>query len=68
MAKHVNDAHFNITNDKRVRVIVDFAIEDGGGDVLALKNAMDYIKYFLNTNPRQHKSWGYSIEVEHDKA
>jgi hypothetical protein len=68
MAKHANPEHFKITGDKRVRVVVEFAIEEGGGDTVALKNAMDYMTYFLNTNPRQHKSWGYSIEVQHDQG
>jgi hypothetical protein len=68
MALHKNPEHFNITGDKKVRVVVEFAIEEGGGDTLALKNAMDYITYFLNTNPRQHKAWGYSIGVEHDQG
>lgn len=68
MALHKNGECFKITGDKKVRVVVEFSMEEGGGDTLALKNAIDYITYFLNTNPRQHKAWGYSIGVEHDKA
>lgn len=68
MGKHVNPEHFKIAGDKKVRVVVEFDLADGGGDTLALKNAMDYITYFLNTNPRQHKSWGHKIEVQHDQG
>ena len=64
MAKYKNDEHFNISGSKKVRVVVEFDADEKTSDVLAMKNAMDYINFFLNTQPRQHKAWGYSIEVQ----
>lgn len=65
-SRHENKEVFTVSGQKRVRVVIEFDLDPKGGDTLAMKNAMDYMTYYLNTNPRQHKAWGYGIEVQYD--
>lgn len=62
MAKYQNSDHFKITGDRRVRVTIEFAVNDKAGENVIMANAADYLSHLKNTGT--HKSWGYFVEVK----
>lgn len=62
MAKQVNPEHFKITGDRRVRVTLEFAVDERVNDKVIMANAADYLTHLKSTGT--HKAWGYFVQVE----
>jgi hypothetical protein len=63
MGRHKNTEHFKISDDKKVRVVLEFDVAKVAGDKLIMKIAADYLNYY--TASGIHKSYGYGIDVQH---
>jgi len=67
MTVYKNTEHFNVNGDKTVEVTLKFDVGARCNDDTVLRDAVDYINFFLRSadgKQNVHKSWGRSIEIK----
>lgn len=64
MSTYKNTEFIKVNSSKMVTVSVTMNLDEKAGDTVAMKNAVEAINYYLNTLPRQHKTWATKIEVK----
>lgn len=64
MGTYTNDEFFKIAGSKEVTVSVTFILDEKANENLAIRNAAEALRFFANSNPRQHSSWVKKIEVK----